>query len=209
MNTAEHILNFWFGDEFVDGFPLHSREALWFQSNRAIDQEIKAGFATDVERAAKGQLDHWQATPQGRLALIVLLDQFPRNIYRGTPHAFAYDSLASGFCKEGIELGHDAQLRPVERIFYYLPLEHSESLAMQELSVSLMQVMLDNAIPSQHTKIQGFLNYALSHHDIIARFGRFPHRNSILGRDSTVAEIEFMKSGPTFGQQSLPGNHQS
>ena len=200
MNTTEHILSYWFGDEFVDGYPSKPRDALWFQSSPKTDQEIKSRFAPDIERAAKGQLDLWRKEPRGLLALITLLDQFPRNVYRGTARAFAYDARARELCMLGIDRGADKELRSIERTFFYLPLEHSEQLADQNLCVELMEKLVEEVSARHKKKALSYLSYARSHQKIIAEFGRFPHRNAILGRESSLAEAEFLQTGPNFGQ---------
>ncbi|MFQ5761239.1 MAG: DUF924 family protein, partial [Acidiferrobacterales bacterium] len=149
-----------------------------------------------------GQLTSWEQHPRGRLALIVLLDQFSRNIYRGTAQAFAQDELALSLCLQGIDIGHDLALRPIERTFHYLPMEHAESLEMQDKSVQHRRQLVASLPPAMAKKSQFSLDLAISHRDIIARFGRFPHRNRLLGRVSTAAEREYLsQGGATFGQE--------
>ena len=145
-----------------------------------------------MQAAADGSLDGWRETALGQLALIVLTDQFPRNMYRDTPAAFAFDALARRWCHEGIEAEADRALRPIERVFFYLPLEHSESLADQDLSLSVFRELALEAAPAMRESFDNFASYAVRHHAVIARFGRFPHRNAILGRASTPEEAAFL-----------------
>ncbi len=182
MAGIEEILNFWFGDE--DGF----RET-WFRGGEAFDQEIQSRFGGDYERAAAGELDGWKSSPRGCLALILLLDQFPRNMFRGDTRAFATDPQAREAAKHAIESGFDRSLRPIERIFVYLPFEHSEDLEDQRRSVELFRAL------GRDLDSDELLDYAIRHKRVIARFGRFPHRNEVLGRSSTPEEEAFL-GGP-------------
>lgn len=199
METANTICEFWFGLNPDDTIVAQERSPLWWQKDPVVDAEIRNRFENYVLEAANHQLDDWLKTPTGRLGLILLTDQFPRNIYRNTLQAFEFDSLARSWCKEGIHNGSHELLRPIERVFFYLPLEHSESLADQELSVSLLQTLAHNVEPNYQPTFEGFIDFAIRHRDIIARFGRFPHRNSILGRESSSAEVTFLKEpGSSF-----------
>lgn len=203
MTTSADILTFWFGDTFHHGMPVENRNALWFGFDPELDMQIKQRYSDDVSKASQGLYDSWKARPESRLALIILLDQFPRNIYRGSKKAFAFDEKALQLCLEGLELGHDQQLMAIYRSFYYLPLEHSESLSQQQRCVELFEDFYAKSDPAVQQAIKGSLDYALLHYDIIARFGRFPHRNSVLGRESTAEEIIYLKeSGNNFGQGS-------
>jgi uncharacterized protein (DUF924 family) len=192
METADTILAFWFGNNPDDPSTAQTQAQLWWQKDVQVDAQIEFRFGSDVTKAVNRELDDWLATPRGRLALILLTDQFPRNIYRQTPQAFAGDPLARSWCAEGIQTGFDQQLRPIERVFFYLPLEHSESLADQNRSVLLFQSLAASVEPAYRSTFEYFLDFAIRHRDIIARFGRFPHRNSILGRNSSPAEIAFL-----------------
>jgi len=146
-----------------------------------------------------GELTSWGETPHGELARIILLDQFPRNIYREQPRAFAYDMQALSWTLEGLAKQSDQQLRPVERVFFYLPLEHAEDLGHQETSVKLFRELVEAVPQEQRNTFAGFFDFAVRHHDIIDRFGRFPHRNVILGRESTSEEEEFLtQPGSSF-----------
>ena len=180
------ILNFWFGEPDSAGYG--EPKDFWFLSTPKLDQQIRHQFEPSYEKAIAGELDALLETPEGSLALIILLDQFPRNMYRGTPKSFASDSKALEVAEEALKKKLDQRLLPIQKMFLYLPLEHSEDLANQEKSVQLFKA-LGNDIT---------LKYAIDHRDIIARFGRFPHRNAILGRESTLDEIEFLKTNNGF-----------
>jgi len=184
-STAADVLLFWFGPSAERG-KSHKR---WFVKDAAFDREIRERFLPPYEHAAAGRLAHLKESAADCLALIILLDQFPRNMFRGTPRAFATDPLALETARHAVERGFDRTLLPVERLFVYLPFEHSEALADQEQSCELTRAL--DAYPETHDVYR----YALLHRDVIRRFGRFPHRNAILGRTSTPEEIEFLK-GP-------------
>ncbi|MBK1988666.1 DUF924 domain-containing protein [Sphaerospermopsis aphanizomenoides BCCUSP55] len=191
MSQAKAILEFWFGhpDELGYGKP----RQLWFSKEPDIDREIQTRFFSDYQKAAQGYLDDWINTPETCLALILLLDQFPRNMFRNTPQAFATDWEALSAAQHAVAQGYDRELLPVQRWFIYLPFEHSENLEHQRKCIKLFQQLShdpDSASP---------IEYAFRHKEIIARFGRFPHRNQILGRVSTSEEEEFLQEeGSTF-----------
>jgi len=195
----ETILDFWFGTAGDDAVVAKDQAALWWSKNETHDDEIRRRFEDDVRAAAHGELDPWAATARGRLALIILLDQFPRNIYRETAQAFAYDERALVLTLEGLERGTDRELRPIERVFFYLPLEHSESLAHQERSVECFGALLASVPAERENTFKEYMDFAIRHRDIIARFGRFPHRNEILERASTAEELAFLaEPGSSF-----------
>ncbi|MGH7801505.1 MAG: DUF924 family protein [Thermodesulfobacteriota bacterium] len=197
----ERILQYWFGKLREGEAPSSDYYKKWFAKRIEIDQYIKTTFEDDLELAVGGKLKSWENTPRGTLALIILLDQFSRNIYRGTLKAFAQDLLALEICLRGIDKGFDAMFHPVERLFFYMPLEHSEDLEIQKKSVEYFSMLekLFLSPPSLASMLSEFKNYADKHFVIIERFGRFPHRNEILGRKSTPEEIEFLKQpGSSF-----------
>jgi uncharacterized protein (DUF924 family) len=193
METIETINAFWFGSRADDKSAADERASLWWSKNPAVDDNIRQRFASCTTQAAHGELDAWMASPSGRLALILLTDQFPRNMYRDTPKAFAYDHLANAWCKEGVLFGADRALRPIERVFFYLPLEHAESMDDQDRAVGLFEELAAQAQPEHKESFDGFLDFAVRHRDVIRRFGRFPHRNRILGRESTEEERAFLQ----------------
>jgi len=175
---AQAVLEFWFrGDE---------ERKEWFTKSDAFDAEIRGRFLALHEEAARGELMRWKDSPGDCLALIVVLDQFPRNMFRGSSRAFSTDALALEAAKHAVAAGYDKQLSVVARSFVYLPFEHSESLADQEMALKLFE---------GHANFE----WARKHWEIVRRFGRFPHRNAVLGRQSTPAEIEFLKEpGSSF-----------
>jgi uncharacterized protein (DUF924 family) len=182
-SDAEAVLLFWFGPPSVRG----RRDARWFGKDDAFDRECRTRFLPLHERAAAGELDSWKDQAADCLALILLLDQLPRNMFRGTPRAFATDSLALEAARRAIAQRFDKDMLPVERMFLYLPFEHSENLADQVLACELTKPL------EAFAETEDAYRYALAHRRIIERFGRFPHRNAILARDSTPEETEFLK----------------
>ena len=170
--AAAEVRGFWFDEHAKD----------WFVKNAAFDAEIRRRFLSLHEAASAGRLAHWADDGRCCLALVIVLDQFPRNMFRGEARAFATDSLARAAARVILERGWDQQMTQPEQLFAYLPFEHSESLADQDLSCELMKDFDAEQ-----------LRYAIRHREIIQRFGRFPHRNGLLGRESTAAEIEFLK----------------
>jgi uncharacterized protein (DUF924 family) len=187
MSRIDEILSFWFGEPRNDQPYYDERRKLWFAADPRLDLDIRNRFLGDYERAATQELKEWIVTPRSALARILLYDQFPRNMFRGTPSAFATDALARETTSYLLQTQGDRQLRPVERLFVYMPLMHSEDLIDQQRAVSLFQQL------AQDDPLVDSVSYALRHHELIARFGRFPHRNAILGRSSTLEEIEFLQ----------------
>jgi uncharacterized protein (DUF924 family) len=199
LETQESIKEFWFGNNTDDAATAQAQAKLWWSKDDAQDRLITQRFATMTAQAGSGLLGAWLATAAGRQALILLCDQFPRNMYRNTPQSFAFDAKALQIAKDGLALQMDQQLRPIERVFFYLPLEHSEALADQEHAVRLFDALVKQSQPEHQTVFQNFLNFAIRHRDVIARFGRFPHRNAILGRVSTDEEVQFLSEpGSSF-----------
>lgn len=178
---AAEVLDFWFGDT---GQP----RAEWFRKDERFDAEITRRFGALVDDAVAGRLAAWAGAADTALALVVLLDQFPRNMHRGSPLAFRGDALALAAARHIVESGLDQELPPVQRAFAYLPFEHAEDLAAQDEAVQLF-----TALATQAPALADMLDYAHRHREVIARFGRFPHRNEVLQRVSTTEEIEFLK----------------
>lgn len=182
------VLEFWFGDPNGHGFGQH-REA-WFAKDDAFDAEIRTRFGKDVARASAGRYDFWEISPLGTLALIVMLDQFPRNIFRGLPKAFAADAKARSIARRAIDRGIDQALPSVQRMFIYLPFEHSENLADQRKCIALYSEIL----PCFEVEFSEKACFSVYRHcEIIERYGRFPHRNEVIGRESSAEELEFLK----------------
>lgn len=187
------ILQFWFGNSFQTPSYTEGRSR-WFGKDPAFDQDIRDRFLEPYQQAAAGLLDVWQAEPLSCLALVIVLDQFPRNLFRADPQAFATDDKALSIAQVAIAQGLDQALHPVHRMFLYLPLEHSENATVQQQSVRLFQ-----ALTADYPELIDTYDYALRHQRVIDQFGRFPHRNEVLGRESTPAEIEFLKQpGSSF-----------
>jgi uncharacterized protein (DUF924 family) len=194
------VLAFWFGADRNDRPTIDARMDRWFGSDPAFDAEIARRFGELVERASKGRLAGWAATARGRLALILLLDQFRRNIYRGRPEAFRRDAQALKLCVEGAMTGDYRTLDPFEQAFFFMPLQHAESLKVQERSVKIYSGLVAGVSDTLKATFATFAQFAELHRDIVATYGRFPHRNRILGRADTPSEREFLAAGPTFGQ---------
>jgi uncharacterized protein (DUF924 family) len=208
QRRAFEILDFWFGQKPYSAAALSQRMRLWFGDHKApelqpqTDEQVRTRFGGLVQEAAAGALDRWQSSPRRRLALIVLLDQFPRNIYRATPQAFQHDARALALAREGLLVGADAALDPVERIFFYMPLQHAESIEVQRESLAAFGRLAGESPEPLRAIFDSVLDYARLHHAIVQRFGRFPHRNGLLGRDSSAEENAWLAgSAERFGQQ--------
>jgi uncharacterized protein (DUF924 family) len=180
------VLDFWFAAK--DDEEHGAVRDLWFRKSVDTDRQIVDRFGPLIEQALRGELDAWAAEPPGALAQIVLLDQFTRNSFRDTPRAFAGDKRALAAAMAMVGSRQDEALLPVQRVFVYLPFEHAEGIGMQEEALRLFTRLVAEA-----PALQTMLDYAQRHHDVVQRFGRFPHRNEILGRQSTAEEIEFLK----------------
>ncbi|NDJ19121.1 DUF924 family protein [Myxacorys almedinensis] len=186
MDAVQDVLDFWFGNE------LKPRK-VWFIKDPAFDEQVRSRFLDLHRQAAAGRLSTWKDMPERCLALVIVLDQFSRNLFRGQPESFAYDRAALEVARHAISHHFDQQLPPVQRQFFYFPLEHAEDLECQHQSVKLFEQFKDDP------ELNNTHHYALRHREIIERFGRFPHRNTILGRHSTPEELEFlMQPGSSF-----------
>ena len=194
-DRIESILTFWFGHPTAKDYGQYRKA--WFVKNPDFDQQIRQQFLADYENAATGQYDDWKETPRNAVALLLLLDQFPRNLFRNQARSFATDSQALALAKNLVNRGQDKSLPAVQRFFVYVPFEHSEVLADQNRCVELMQTLIAT-VPDMDEALKGGLDYAIRHRNVIQRFGRFPHRNEILGRQSTPEEHEFLQQ---------PGSH--
>ncbi|HEV7609771.1 MAG TPA: DUF924 family protein [Steroidobacteraceae bacterium] len=206
MERANDVLEYWIGRGPFDAARLAERSNFWFGGDGAVavaarDAEIRDQLEPMLERAARGEFANWAASPKRRLALILLFDQVPRNAYRGSAAAFAFDREALALAVEGMHLAADAALEPLERLFFYLPLEHAESIDAQETAVAALDRLVADAPAELREFLSHAAGYAREHRDIIAKFGRFPHRNAVMGRESTPAEREWRAAnGETFGQ---------
>ena len=177
--SAAEILEFWFAGEV---------KPLWFASTPEFDEALRERFLATYRAAATGQLEDWERTPLGALALVIVLDQFPLNLFRGQPESFATEAAARVVADRAIARGFDREISPEQRLFLYLPFMHGEALADQERSARLFQ----------QAGLEESLRFARHHRDLIRRFGRFPHRNAILGRESTPEEIAYLASPEAF-----------
>ena len=199
MTDPAGVLQFWFG-ELVDGIADDVHRRRWFTPDAAVDAELREGFGPLLEAAVAGNLGHWAASPEGALALVILCDQFSRQIHRGTREAYATDPLALATARATIEGGNDLDLGIDERSFLYMPFQHSESRLDQHTSVGLFSALRDGAPESIRHYAEESLRYAVDHRNIVLRFGRFPHRNRVLGRQSMAEERVFLETASSYGQ---------
>lgn len=182
-SAPQDVLDFWFA---------RGNAARWFARDATFDAAIRARFGDTLAAAACGQLDGWADMPAGWLALLIVIDQFSRNFYRGGPQAWACDARAQALATAGIERRMDAALPPLQRVFAYLPLEHAEDFALQRHSVTLFRALVAQASAAERDSFESYLDYAQRHCEVIARYGRFPHRNAALGRISTAYEEAYL-----------------
>jgi len=198
---AEQLLRFWFG-ELSDGFSDDEHRRRWFSAETEFDQTCRVKFASLAARATDGELEDWLAEPRPRLGYILLCDQIPRNIYRGQALAFASDGQALNAARTGVDECMDQQLDFDERSFFYLPFEHSENLTDQHTCVGLFNALRDDTPEGFRHLTGAYLHHAHQHRDIVKRFGRFPHRNALLGREPTPEELNFLQDADDFSQSS-------
>ena len=198
--TPTDILDFWLGDGMAQGWPADNINKRWFQGGAKLDAQIKTRFGADVVQAIAGALKSWEDQTHSRLALIILLDQFSRNVFRATAQAFAGDIRARQLTLQALAKQDDLQLPWVGRVFLYMPLMHAEDATLQQQSVARFSQLLADVPASLKPHIQGNLKFAHEHQAIIARFGRFPYRNAVLNRISTPEEETFLLNAPRYGQ---------
>lgn len=200
----DEVLRFWFPQHLRDDHAVMVSQFGWWFGGGA-DSVIAERFSLLLEKATGGDLDHWSHAPRSRLALIVVLDQFSRSVHRGTAQAFAQDQKALALALEGIEIGHYAALEtPWEKTFFFLPLGHSEELAHVQAAVELAEQLAAEAPPELRRMLEHSASQARGHRDVIARFGRHPHRNALLGRQSTPEELDYLASGQLVHTRPLP-----
>lgn len=184
------VLDFWFNE-------LEPKN--WFQKSDEVDEAIRTRFEHLIEPVHAGKYSHWLEVPEGRLAAILVLDQFPRNLYRREPRSFAYDERARELVQAGLQDNVDLKLGDQQRVFFYLPLEHSEDMEDQDLSLAKFSQLVLDVLPDQKELFRRYLDYAWRHYEIVKRFGRYPHRNDILGRESSSKEKKFLtQPGSSF-----------
>ena len=198
--AALGVLHYWLGDNPQADWPEPHRGDLWFRGGPEVDAHIRAQFGPLVDEAMAGGLRDWETDPLARLALILLLDQFSRNVYRGQARAFAGDARAQALTQRTLDAGEDEALPRAGRLFVYMPLMHAETLAQQDACVACFERLHAGAPDGTRDILAENLRYAVLHRDIVARFGRFPHRNAVLGRLDTAEEARFLIDGPRFGQ---------
>lgn len=201
-NTSQwqQILRFWFGDDLEREWPEPTFEERWFGGGPVLDREITERFGTLVETALDGGLTKWESDAHSRLALILLLDQFSRNVFRGSARAFAGDARAVALVVDGLASNMDKELPWAGRVFFYMPLMHAEDDALQARCVSCFEQAAEKAPAAVVEKLENNIKFARMHAEIIDRFGRFPHRNTALSRESTPEEQAYLENGPRFGQ---------
>ncbi len=205
MSRVEEVLAFWMGDSASSPERAEARKSFWFAPDPEVDRDVATRFAADVDRAATGACERWAEDPRGRLALVIVLDQFPRNLHRGTAEAFGHDAAALAVARAGVESGQCDDFGVVDRAFLLMPYQHVEDLALQRESVALTRQMVEQAPAEWRAVAEGFAGYAREHCEIVERFGRFPHRNRLLDRESTEEERVYLEQGaPDFGQPSGP-----
>lgn len=200
MKEAQDVLDFWFGKLDAGGYVSSQHRKLWFAGEQ-VDEDIRRRYGGLVESALAGELQGWEAQTDSLMALITLLDQFPRNLYRATARAFSGDARASALVQRAIAEDRDQQMPAGWRMMFYMPLEHAESLSEQNLCVAKLELMLAQEGEERREAIEDGLRWAREHRDIVAHFGRFPHRNALLQRSATEEEREWLSAGgKRFGQ---------
>lgn len=193
MSDPEDILDFWFGELDERGCANPNQRQLWWTKSDAFDETVRAKFLSDYEAIVAGEREHWRGTARSALAYIIVLDQFSRNMFRSTPKMYAADELAREACWEGLDANFDEELDYDERVFFYMPLEHSEELEDHHRCRELFDALRECAPESLEADADNYVDFARRHREIVERFGRYPHRNEILGRASTEEEEEFLK----------------
>lgn len=197
---AGAILHYWLGDGIAKGWPSQDMGKLWFGGGPELDDSMRQRFGELVRQAQTGDLVDWEGDPWTRLALVLLLDQFSRNVFRKQPEAFAGDARAQHLVSDALARHWDAHLPWVARLFYYMPLMHAENLALQDQCVQSFVNLVAQAPDALKPTFEGHLKYAHQHRTLVAQFGRFPYRNAVLQRECTPQELDFLKDGPRFGQ---------
>lgn len=198
--TIDDVLSYWFGAPAKTPADLEAKKQFWFSGGEAVDREVRARFSDLVAKARAGELNAWTETPRGTLALMILIDQFSRNLHRGTPEAFSHDPLCLELVRDGFDRGRFSDLDAVERMFLALPFRHAEDVEAQKRGVALAVTDALTAPPLLKDFLVYSVDWARKHLDVIVRFGRFPHRNKALGRTSTPEELEYLAYLELAGQ---------
>lgn len=201
--SPDDVHSYWFAGTENDARASAERMSFWFQGSDATDAEVRAKFAAHIQPAADGDYSHWGRNARECLSLIILLDQFPRNVYRGKAMAFDFDALALGLTIVGVKMGYLDELSPIEQVFFLMPYQHVEDIERQRDGIKLYEAVTEAAPPEWQQLTAGCCDFARQHLEIIEEFGRFPHRNTVLGRTSTPAEQAYIDGGgASFGQSS-------
>ena len=197
-SRVQAIIDFWFGPSLVDGFPEQAWTDLWFRASLEHDWQIYRRFQATFQQALQGQLEDWAETAQGRLALILLLDQFPRHLFRHTTHAYGSDAEALRHCREAMAMGQDLALEPCHRLFLYAPLEHCEDLGVQQEAVANIEAFQASQSEAVAKRLESFVHWIRVHRDVIETYGRFPWRNRALGRLNSPEEQRYLSNNPPY-----------
>jgi uncharacterized protein (DUF924 family) len=208
-SDPEEVLSFWFPEEDLltaDVETLQRQVRWWMRGGPEVDREIVERFGGVLQQARRGELDHWAETPRGRLALIVVLDQFSRNAYRGSALSYAQDEKALRLAVEGIEAGMDRELKPMERDFFWMPIVHSEDLSLHQRHVGYVKELADQMPPHLRSFYEFRLSQARAGVELMERFGRYPHRNEVLGRSSTPEELEYLRTETPLHMRQPPSS---
>lgn len=200
MTTPREIVDFWLRDAVSDPAAAKARTKVWYGGKSTVDRQIRDQFGETLTLAEKSKLDEWRDSSEGTLALVILLDQFSRNLYRRTGDAFRNDNKALKIAKSAVEQGLDRELSWIGRVFLYHPFHHAESLEAQDQGVELFEEVYREAPPEWAKLLYTFVDYARGHRDIVRRFGRFPHRNQALERANTIEEDEYLETAKRYGQ---------
>lgn len=198
--AIDAIIDDWIGNADTSPTAVKAKSKRWYSGGEKLDNEIRERFGALLTRAENGALDHWQETARGSLALIILLDQFSRNVYRGTGKAFANDAKAVSVADQAVSLDQHLSLGVVGCSFLLHPYHHAETLALQDRCVAGYEALMARSPQEWHEQIQSHLDYAIEHRRVVEQFGRFPHRNAVLGRESTEAESRYLEDAPRYGQ---------
>lgn len=201
MSDPADILDYWIGDAATDPEAANARVKLWYQSSEAQDEALRSQFGDDLRLAETGELDSWKSQPGSALALVILLDQFSRNLYRGSAKAFSNDPAAQAITAHALQHKFDAAYSIIGTVFLLHPYHHAEDLTRHDVCVERYEQLRENSDHAWHKLLDNFLYHAREHRDVIKRFGRFPHRNEVLARDSTPEEIDYLANGAKrYGQ---------
>jgi uncharacterized protein (DUF924 family) len=201
MSTPQEIIDYWIGDAATSPDAAKKRTQLWYMSSAESDDLLREKFGADLARAERGELDSWRQTANGCLALVILLDQFSRNLHRGVAAAFANDPQAVAVAQHAFDKGFDKDMSPIGLSFLIHPFHHAEDIELQNRCVATYEAMIESVSAEWQAQLQGHLDFSREHRDVIAQFSRFPHRNEVLGRHNTAEEQSYLDAGARrYGQ---------